>query len=247
MYRVRLNEFEGPLDLLLFFIKRDELDIYDIPIAKIAKEFFDYLHLMATLDLEVAGDFIVMAATLMQIKVRMLLPRDETAVDEEDPRAELVRRLIEYKRYKEMAGELATKEEQQRKVYYRKTFHADPKSFVEEEGDEFLQDVTLFNLIAAYKSALNQMPKKVIHEVELLTVSVDEQMSFVMDFLRVHGPTTLLQLVAHMVEKIRIIVTVMAVLELTKNKVITLASVEGRDDIAIRPLTPLVPLSLASA
>jgi chromatin segregation and condensation protein Rec8/ScpA/Scc1 (kleisin family) len=91
------------------------------------------------------------------------------------------------------------------------------------------------------------MPKKVIHEVELLTVSVDEQMSFVMDFLRVHGPTTLLQLVAHMVEKIRIIVTVMAVLELTKNKVITLGSVEGRDDIAIRPLTPLVPLSLASA
>jgi segregation and condensation protein A len=247
MYRVRLTEFEGPLDLLLFFIKRDELDIYDIPIAKIAREFFDYLHLMATLDLEVAGDFIVMAATLMQIKVRMLLPRDETAVDEEDPRAELVRRLIEYKRYKEMAGVLAQKEEQQRKVYYRKTFHADPKMFIEEEGDEFLKDITLFNLIAAYKSALNQMPKKVIHEVELLTVSVDEQMSFVMDFLRVHGPTTLLHLVAHMVDKIRIIVTVMAILELTKNKVITLASVEGRDDIAIRPLTPLVPLSLASA
>jgi segregation and condensation protein A len=247
MYRVHLNEFEGPLDLLLFFIKRDELDIYDIPIAKIAKEFFDYLHLMATLDLEVAGDFIVMAATLMQIKVRMLLPRDETAEDEEDPRAELVRRLIEYKRYKEMAGELAQKEEQQRKVYYRKAFHADPKTFVEEEGEEFLKDVTLFNLIAAYKSALNQMPRKVIHEVELLTVSVDEQMSFVMDFLRVHGPTTLLQLVAHMVEKIRIIVTVMAVLELTKNKVITLASVEGREDIAIRPLMPLVPLTLASA
>ena len=94
MYRVKLTDFEGPLDLLLFFIKRDELDIYNIPISRITKEFFEYLHLMATLDLEVAGEFIVMAATLMQIKVRMLLPRDEHAVEEDDPRAELVRRLV---------------------------------------------------------------------------------------------------------------------------------------------------------
>ena len=94
MYRVKLTDFEGPLDLLLFFLKRDELDIYNIPISKITKEFFDYLHLMSTLDLEVAGEFIVMAATLMQIKVRMLLPRDERATEEEDPRAELVRRLV---------------------------------------------------------------------------------------------------------------------------------------------------------
>ena len=99
----------------------------------------------------------------------------------------------------------------------------------------------------AYKSALDQMPRKVVHEVQLLSVSVDEQMSFVMDFLRVHGPTTLLALVAHMVKKIRIIVTVMAVLELTKNKVIALSVVEGREDIGIRPLTPLAPMNLAKA
>ncbi len=85
MYRVKLTDFEGPLDLLLFFIKRDELDITDIPIAQITQEYLEYLHLMASLDLEVAGDFIVMAATLMQIKVRMLLPRDENAEAEEDP------------------------------------------------------------------------------------------------------------------------------------------------------------------
>ena len=96
MYRVRLADFEGPLDLLLFFIKRDELEIENIPIASITQEFLEYLHVMAQLDLEIAGDFIVMAATLMQIKVRMLLPRDENAEDEEDPRAERVRRLIEY-------------------------------------------------------------------------------------------------------------------------------------------------------
>ena len=247
MYRVKLTEFEGPLDLLLFFIKRDELDITNIPISRITQEFLEYLHLMASLDLEVAGEFIVMAATLMQIKVRMLLPRDEEEEEEEDPRAELVRRLIEYKRYKEMAQEFGSLEGEARKVYYRKFFEADPRTLVEEEDDDFLKDVSLFNLIAAYKSALDQMPRKVVHEVQLMSVSVDEQMSFVMDFLRVHGPTTLLALVAHMVEKIRIIVTVMAVLELTKNKVVGLSSVDGRDDIAIRMLTPLAPMNLASA
>ncbi len=247
MYRVKLTDFEGPLDLLLFFIKRDELDIYNIPISQITKEFFEYLHLMATLDLEVAGEFIVMAATLMQIKVRMLLPRDENAQDEEDPRAELVRRLVEYKRFKEMAGELSGMEEEQRRVYYRKFFQADTRVLTEDDGDEFLQDISLFNLIAAYKAALDQMPKKTVHEVNLLNVSVDEQMSFVLDFLRVHGASTLLQLVAHMVDKIRIIVTVMAILELTKNKVVSIAPVDGRDDIAVRPIAPLVPLTLASA
>ena len=94
MYRVKLQEFEGPCDLLLFFIKRDELDIYDIPIARITKEFLEYLHYMQELDLEVAGDFIVMAAELMQIKVRMLLPRPVEDEEEQDPRADLVRRLL---------------------------------------------------------------------------------------------------------------------------------------------------------
>jgi segregation and condensation protein A len=245
MYRVKLTEFEGPLDLLLFFIKRDELDIYNIPISRITKDFFEYLHLMATLDLEVAGEFIVMAATLMQIKVRMLLPRDEDAVDEEDPRAELVRRLIEYKRYKEMAQELDVRERKERGTYYRKFFSADTKIQLEEDEDPMLRDVSLFNLIAAFKSALDHMPKKVVHEVQLLSVTVDEQMSFVLDYIRVHGATTLISLVAHMTEKIQIIVTVMAVLELTKNKAISLTFVEGKDDFGIRPLNVTTPLSLA--
>ena len=127
MYRVRLTEFEGPLDLLLFFIRRDELDIYDIPISRITREFLDHIHMMQSLDLEVAGDFIVMAAELMQIKVRMLLPRLEDQQEEEDPRAELVRRLIEYKRFKEMAERISGFEDEQRKIYYRRLFHGDPK------------------------------------------------------------------------------------------------------------------------
>ena len=234
MYRVKLTEFEGPLDLLLFFIKRDELDIYNIPIARITAEFLEYLHLMARLDLEVAGDFIVMAATLMQIKVKMLLPRDENAPEEEDPRAELVRRLIEYKRFKEMSQQMGSMEDEQRKIYYRKFFAADTKVQPEESEGVVLKDVSLFNLIAAFKTAMDRMPRRVVHEVALLAVSVDEQMSFVLDFLRVHGPTTILALVAHMTEKVRVIVTIIALLELTKNGVITLGDAGGKDDISIR-------------
>ncbi len=242
MYRVRLSDFEGPLDLLLFFIKRDELEITNIPIAKITQEFLSYLRLMASLDLEVAGEFIVMAAELMQIKVRMLLPRSETGPEEEDPRAELVRRLIEYKRFKEMSQEMSKMELEQRKVHYRGFFHADAKLEPAEDSQESLRDISLFNLIAAFKKAMDLMPKKVVHEVSLLNVTVDEQMSFVMDFLRVHGPTTLLRMIAHMTEKIRIIVTIIALLELTKNKIISLSAVDGRDDVAIRQAGPLVAL-----
>ncbi len=237
MYRVKLTEFEGPLDLLLFFIKRDELDIYDIPISRITKEFLEYLHLMASLDLEVAGDFIVMAATLMQIKVRMLLPK-EVGPDgeEEDPRAELVRRLIEYKRYKEMSLEISKMEDEQRKIYYRRFFEADPVAEVEKEEEDILKDVTLFNLIAAYKKALDSMPKKVVHEVQMFNVTIEEQMSYTLDYLRVHKQASLLNLVGHMTEKMRIIVTIIALLEMSKNKVIRLLPSDEGDDIMIKPV-----------
>lgn len=240
MYRVKLTEFEGPLDLLLFFIKRDELDIHNIPISKITQDFLEYLHLMSTLDLEVAGDFILMAATLMQIKVRMLLPKVEGAEDDEDPRAELMRRLIEYKRFKEVSQHMEKMDDEQRKVYYRRFFHSDPREQLVEEDEETLKDVTLFNFIAAFRSALDHMPKKAIHEVNLLNVSVDEQMSFTLDYLRLHGHTTLLKLVSHMTEKIRVIVTVIALLEMAKNQVVSLQSVEGVDDIVIRPFSASV-------
>jgi segregation and condensation protein A len=234
-YKIKLTDFEGPLDLLLFFIKRDELNIYDIPIAKITNDFLEYLHLMATLDLEVAGDFIVMAATLMQIKVRMLLPKEiGPDGEEEDPRAELVRRLIEYKRFKEMSLEFSKIEDERRKVYWRQFFSADPTTVVEDEEQDILKDVTLFNLIAAYKRALDSMPKKVIHEVNLFNVTIEEQMSYTLDYLRVNKEATLLQLVGHMTEKMRIIVTVIAILEMAKNKAVSIQPMEGVEDILIK-------------
>jgi segregation and condensation protein A len=125
-YPVTLPVFEGPLDLLLYLIRRQEIDIYDIPVARITEQFLDYLALMEALDIEVAADFLVMAATLMEIKSRMLLPRPpaelvEEEEDEEDPRAELVRRLLEYQQYKSVAGELNKRAAEQQRVFLRST------------------------------------------------------------------------------------------------------------------------------
>ena len=233
MYRVKLQTFEGPLDLLLFFIKRDELDIYDIPISKITREFLDYLHFMQELDLEVAGDFIVMAAELMQIKVKMLLPREPGEEEEEDPRAELVRRLLEYKRYKEMTTYLSALEAEQSKLYYRQGFHSDPKRLTLEDQEESLKNITMFNLISAFKKVLDSAPKKVFHDIDLLNVTIDEQMSYIADVFRTVEETTFFELVAHMTEKIRIIVTIIAMLEMVKNKIIGIRAAAHEDDFII--------------
>ena len=125
MYRVQLNNFEGPLDLL-FFIKRDELDIYDIPISYITDQFLGFIKLMEELDLDVASEFVLMASMLMSIKAKMMLPREEQDedlnLDESDPRYELIQRLLEYKRYKEMAVKMSDIDEETRKKYTRGVF-----------------------------------------------------------------------------------------------------------------------------
>ena len=120
-YKVKLDVFEGPLDLLLYLIQKEEVDIYDIPIAKITDQYLEYLELMQLLDLDIAGEFLVMAATLMHIKSKMLLPPDQTDQEdlEEDPRAELVRRLLEYKKFKEAASQLAAMESQHKHLFPR--------------------------------------------------------------------------------------------------------------------------------
>src|SRR3990172_367737 len=195
-YRIKLQEFEGPLDLLLFFIKRDELDIYDIPIARITKEFLEYLHYMQDLDLEVAGDFIVMAAELMQIKVRMLLPQPPEGEEEEDPRADLVRRLLEYKKFKEASAMLSSLEDESGKLHYRRAFQMDPKQITPDDNEESLRSITIFNLIAPFKKVLDTTPKKIYHDVEMLNVSIDEQMGYIADVFRLRSSVTFFELVS---------------------------------------------------
>jgi segregation and condensation protein A len=238
MYRVKLQEFEGPLDLLLFFIKRDELDIYDIPIARITKEFLEYLHYMQELDLEVAGDFIVMAAELMQIKVRMLLPKVAEGEEEVDPRADLVRRLLEYKRFKEASVLLSTLEDESRKLHYRQAFQMDPKQITLEDQEESLRSITMFNLISAFKRVLDNAPRKIYHDVEMLNVSIDEQMGYIADVFRLRSTVTFFELVSHMHEKLRIVVTIIAMLEMVKNRMIGLRQADHEDDFIIYKLDP---------
>lgn len=156
-YKVRLEIFEGPLDLLLYLIKKDEVDIYDIPIELIARQYMEYMQLMKMLDLNIAGEFLVMAATLMMIKSRMLLPveeRTEEEPEEDDPRWELVRQLVEYKKFKDAALTLHTLEIRQENVFARGI--EDLK--LEPEPGAALEDVNLFDLIAAFNSALKRIP-----------------------------------------------------------------------------------------
>jgi len=212
-YRVRLNDFEGPLDLLLFFIKRDQLDIYDIPIARIAKEFLEYIHLMELLDLEVVGDFIVMAATLMQIKVKMLLPHEEGIEDliEDDPRRELADRLAEYARFKEAARNFGHLEEEGNKLLYRSYFRQDERQFALPETEQ-LKDATLIDLISAFKKIVDRMDTTPYHDIQRLNVTIDEQIEFLLDAVELDRPVHFLELATGMHERIRVVVTFIALL-----------------------------------
>lgn len=233
MYTIKLTDFEGPLDLLLFFIKRDELDIYDIPISKITKEFLDYVHFMESLDLEVAGEFLVMAAELMQIKVRLLLPPEVGEDEEEDPRAGLVKRLVEYKRFKEMAGEFSILEEEQRKVYARGYRESDPKIMADTDDEQLLRDVSLFDLIASFKFVMDRMPKKFVHEVIRLNVTVNEQIDFLKELFSHRSEVTFAELMAGMEDKIRIVVTFLALLDMIRNNHLIVRQSEPFGDLSI--------------
>ncbi len=163
-YKVQLPVFEGPLDLLLHLIKKDEINIYDIPIAKITDQYIEHLEVMQLLDLEIAGEFILMAATLMHIKSKMLLPaedKEEEAPEEADPREELVRRLLEYKRFKEAAGGLKDMGARQRDSFTRLPGAEAPAA----EGVESGFEASLFDLITAFGKVLKEIPKDRFHEV----------------------------------------------------------------------------------
>lgn len=179
-YRVQLDTFSGPLDLLLFFVRRDEIDIMDIPIARITREYLAYLRAMRTLNVAIAGEFLVMAATLMRIKAKMLLPKvdDEDEEEMEDPRKELAYRLLEYQRYREGADELGERIQARSGVFGRP-----PVSAGDEGGENplyYLGDVSLFNLVEVFKEMLDRLPPSLTYDVNRDQVSVREQMVVLM-------------------------------------------------------------------
>jgi segregation and condensation protein A len=234
MYRIKLNEFEGPLDLLLFFIQRDELDIHDIPISKITNEFCEYVHYMQVLDLEIASEFILMAATLIQIKAKMMIySGDDEIVEEEDPRYELVRRLLEYKRYKDASADIAEYEEEQRKVYCRNDYTGDYRIDDRIDEDESIQNLTLYNLIKAFKYAMDHRPKEVVHNIMRFNVSLEEQVEYVINECIKNEYVSFLNMIKSMHEKLRIVVTFIAILEMIKNGILGIKINESLTDFEI--------------
>ena len=236
-YRVRLPIFEGPLDLLIFFIKRDEIDIYDIPIAKITQDFLDYLNLLTALNLVLAGDFMVIAATLMRIKAKMLLPPTpgDEEEDIEDPRRELVEMLIEYKRFKEAAGELRDIEEDQIKMFPRtlsmEGVYGGPTI------EDSLTDVTLYDLLETVKRILADMPEEQTHDVQTISNTIEEQMGIIEGFFGERKEYTFTELAKTIKNRVVVILTFLALLELMRSTRITISQDKFLGEILIRKVS----------
>jgi segregation and condensation protein A len=190
-YKVNLEVFEGPLDLLLYLIKKDEVDIYDIPIGKITTQYMEYLDLMKILNLEIAGDFIVMAATLMVIKSRLLLPDEDRGPveedDEDDPRWDLVRQLVEYKKFKDAAGFLGHLEEVQENVFSREGEHVELGA----RPEIGMSDVSIFDLISALNQALDRAPKEELNEIFAEQFTGSEKVDYLLETTKNGKPLTL--------------------------------------------------------
>jgi len=217
-YKIKLEMFEGPLDLLLYLVKKDHLNIYDIPIAKVTQQYLEYLNLMQLLDLNIAGEFLVMAATLMQIKSKMLLPAEEqTGVEEEevDPRAELVKRLLEYEKFKEVAESLRQRESNQRQVFKRPNVEIDNALASDKE---VYFEASIFDLINAFSAALKDVPKELFYEVIKDEFTIEEKIHEILHLLLVGPSLRLSELFSKAKNKMEIIVIFLAILELTRMK-----------------------------
>lgn len=236
-YKVKLEVFEGPLDLLLYLIKKEEVDIYDIPIAKITDQYLEYLELMKLLDLNIAGEFLVMAATLMHIKSRMLLPPEELEgeeKEEEDPRTELVRRLLEYKKFKEAASELSLMEKQQKNYFARVSSGIDKESLAvppEPQGDFF--EASLFDLITAFTKVLKDIPKDVFHKVVKDEFTVSEKIHDVLHMLVDRPVIFFRDLFKAAKTKFEVITIFLALLELIRLKEVCVRQATPFGDIEI--------------
>jgi len=240
-YQVRIENFEGPLDLLLHLIKKNEINIYDIPIAMIAQQYLSYIEAMKDLNLTVAGEFLVMAATLLQIKSKMLLPVEENAEDDEDgpdPREELVRRLLEYKAFKEAARQLDTQERMWREIYTRPavSVEAGPES-----DDAMLDNIGLFDLVDALQTILDRNPGKKLLEIMPDNLTVRDRMTAILEALESQesiGFEALFEVSCH---RLMIIVTFLALLELIRLRTVRVYQAENFGPILVSRMFSLVP------
>jgi segregation and condensation protein A len=231
---VRTEAFEGPLDLLLHLIKKNELDIYNIPIAEISRQYLDYLDVMRELNLDVAGEFLVMASTLIQIKSQMLLPQEIDPAEEEqgeDPRAELVRRLLEYDRYREASALLIAREVLDRDVFARTFPSEELETFPTEEAPPVVE---MFELVDAFRRILAKAPKESFHEVGSENISIADRISDILDFLQGKEAVDFEELFVGSNTREFIVASFLAILELCRLRMIRLSQFENYGRILVR-------------
>lgn len=210
-YKVDLAVFHGPLDLLLHLIKKEEVDIYDIPIAKITKQYLTYIDMMTNLSLEIAGEFVLMAATLIRIKTRLLLPRDPSDPEEADPREELIMALMEYRKYREASEVLRDK------ALLEEQTCVPPNPVGQIQGRIDFEPATgLYDLLAAFQDVLKTKPKVTVHNVENEEIAIEDRIRAVMSYLEGRDFATFEELFADVPVKIAAVVTFIALLELAR-------------------------------
>lgn len=236
-YRVHLENFDGPLDLLLFLIKKNEVDLFDIPIADITGQYLQYLDVLQLLDLEAASDYILMAATLIRIKAKMLLPKSPIESDEEeeeDPREELVRRLLEYQRFKEVGAQMADFAVARAQLFTRQYTNGDIETDFH-SIDGALSNYTLFELIAAFKQILSRAPKVMHHRVEHEPATTEEQMDYLLKKMDAqNGQILFYEAIESLQNRIAMIVTFLALLELIRRRIVAVTQSSTFGEIWIK-------------
>ena len=243
-YKIKLEQFEGPFDLLLFFIERDELDIYNIPITQITNDFLDYIHQQETLNIELSSEFILFISTLMRIKAKMLIPRKE--VDERgneiDPREELVSKILEYKRFKEASAELAEMEAIRMQMVKRGNIQNELSLVGEEfgEGTE-IQAITLYKLMRAFEKAMQRYADKVnkpVHTVEQYRYTMEDSRDTVLSMADKHKNLSFEKIFSNVENKVQAIFFFLSLLELVQMKFLKIMVGEDKNNFIIEYIEP---------
>jgi segregation and condensation protein A len=240
-YSIKLPQFEGPFDLLLFFIERDELDIYDIPIFKITTDFLTYIHSMEHLNIELASEFILVAATLMRIKAKLLLPRKEVdpqTGQEIDPRDELVNRLIEYKKYKEATEMLRQMEDDRQSITRRGNITGEMSEIAALFETEYeMQSLTMFRLLKAFQTVVERVDRqrnKPVHTVMTPAYTIEGEKMVLRELVRSESQVAFERIFDKVENRIHAIFTFLSMLELIQEQLLTIVVGEGYNNFWIR-------------
>ena len=238
IYKIQLENFEGPLDLLLYFIRRDELDIYDIPIAKITKEFIDVIEDWKRANLILAGDFIVMASTLMRVKARMMIPRPELDEDGEiiDPREELMQQLIDYKRFRD-ASDILKNMAINSSQNIRRQFEQELSISEDDELEVYFKDITLYDLAKKFKEAIELKPVISQFELSREPIRLEKQKELILKYFDGEGKLTFTTIINSLKSRMEIVVTFLAVLDLVREGICSLKQTDVFGDIELFHLT----------